>query len=62
MSPRDLRVNGRDLMTELGLSPGRILGEILEFLLDAVTTDPSLNDRERLLALAREFVQRRGAG
>jgi tRNA nucleotidyltransferase (CCA-adding enzyme) len=62
MSTRDLRVNGRDLMTELGLSPGRILGEILEFLLDAVTTDPSLNDRERLLALAREFVQRRGAG
>ena len=62
MSTRDLRVNGRDLMTELGLSPGRILGEILEFLLDAVTTDPAINDRERLLALAREFVQKRGAG
>jgi len=46
-------------MTELGLSPGRILGEILDFLLDAVTTDPSLNDRERLLDLARQFLQKR---
>ncbi len=59
LSTRDLRVNGRDLMTELALSPGRILGEILDFLLDAVTTDPSLNDRERLLDLARQFVKKR---
>jgi tRNA nucleotidyltransferase (CCA-adding enzyme) len=59
MSTRDLKVNGRDLMKELGLAPGRILGEILEFLLDAVTTDPALNDRDRLLALAREFVAKR---
>jgi tRNA nucleotidyltransferase (CCA-adding enzyme) len=59
LSTRDLRVNGRDLMTELGLSPGRILGEILDFLLDAVTTDPALNDRERLLDLARQYVQKR---
>jgi tRNA nucleotidyltransferase (CCA-adding enzyme) len=61
LSTRDLRVNGRDLMTDLGLAPGRILGEILEFLLDAVTTDPALNDRDRLLALAREYVAKRGA-
>jgi tRNA nucleotidyltransferase (CCA-adding enzyme) len=59
MSTRDLKVNGRDLMNELALAPGRILGEILEFLLDAVTTDPALNDRDRLLALAREFVAKR---
>ncbi len=60
LSTRDLRVNGRDLMSELGLQPGRILGEILEFLLDAVTTDPGLNERERLLDQAREFVAKRG--
>jgi tRNA nucleotidyltransferase (CCA-adding enzyme) len=59
LSTRDLRVNGRDLMTELGLSPGRILGEILDVLLDAVTTDPALNDRERLLARAREYLAQR---
>jgi tRNA nucleotidyltransferase (CCA-adding enzyme) len=60
LSTRDLHVNGRDLMSELGLQPGRILGEILEVLLDAVTTDPALNDRERLLGLAREYVAKRG--
>jgi tRNA nucleotidyltransferase (CCA-adding enzyme) len=60
LSTRDLRVNGRDLMTELALSPGRILGEILDMLLEAVTTDPALNDRERLLALSREYLQKRG--
>ena len=59
LSTRDLCINGRDLMTELGLKPGRILGEILEALLEAVTTEPSLNDRERLLAKAREVLEQR---
>jgi tRNA nucleotidyltransferase (CCA-adding enzyme) len=57
LSTRDLKVNGRDLMTELGVKPGRIIGEILEALLDAVTTDPSLNERGRLLERAREHLQ-----
>jgi tRNA nucleotidyltransferase (CCA-adding enzyme) len=57
LSTRDLKVNGRDLMTELGVKPGRIIGEILEALLDAVTTDPALNERERLLERAREHLQ-----
>jgi tRNA nucleotidyltransferase (CCA-adding enzyme) len=56
LSTRDLKVNGHDLMTELGVKPGRVIGEILEFLLDAVTTDPALNERERLLELAREHL------
>jgi tRNA nucleotidyltransferase (CCA-adding enzyme) len=57
LSTRDLKVNGRDLMTELGVKPGRIIGEILEALLDAVTTDPALNERGRLLERAREHLQ-----
>jgi tRNA nucleotidyltransferase (CCA-adding enzyme) len=57
LSTRDLKVNGRDLMTELGVKPGRIIGEILEALLDAVTTDPTLNERGRLLERAREYLQ-----
>jgi tRNA nucleotidyltransferase (CCA-adding enzyme) len=56
LSTRDLKVNGRDLMTELGVKPGRIIGEILEALLEAVTTDPALNDRDRLLDLARQHL------
>ncbi len=59
LSTRDLKVNGRDLMSELGVKPGRIIGEILEALLDAVTTDPSSNEREPLLDLAREHLRKK---
>ncbi len=48
----ELAVTGRDLET-LGLS-GKRIGETLASLLDRVLEDPSLNTRERLLALARE--------
>ncbi len=61
LSTRDLRVNGHDLMKELGLRPGRILGDILEALLDAVTTDPALNDRSALLERARQIVAERAS-
>lgn len=56
MSTRDLAIDGNDLMRELQLKPGRIIGEILSALLEAVTNDPSLNTREALLALARQHV------
>ena len=39
------------------MKPGRIIGEILDALLEAVTTDPTLNERERLLERAREVLQ-----
>ena len=53
LSTRDLKLNGKDLMISLGLAPGRIIGETLERLLELVTDDPSLNEREALLAAAR---------
>lgn len=53
LSTRDLKLNGRDLMISLGLAPGRIIGETLERLLELVTDDPTLNEREALLAAAR---------
>jgi tRNA nucleotidyltransferase (CCA-adding enzyme) len=53
---RDLKVNGRDLMTDLGMKPGPRMGEILEVLLEKVIADPSLNDRDRLLAEARAIL------
>ena len=48
-----LALDGRALMDELGLR-GRAVGEALHALLDAVLDDPSCNDRDTLLALARE--------
>jgi tRNA nucleotidyltransferase (CCA-adding enzyme) len=59
LSPRDLAINGHDLMKELGLKPGRIFGEILESLLEEVIADPSVNDRAVLLDRARAIVATR---
>ena len=46
-------------MKDLGVSPGPIIGEILEALLEVVTNEPALNEREALLARAREHVRSR---
>jgi putative nucleotidyltransferase with HDIG domain len=49
----ELAVHGDDLI-EVGIPQGPALGAVIERLLDAVVDDPALNERERLLALARE--------
>jgi tRNA nucleotidyltransferase (CCA-adding enzyme) len=56
LSTRDLKLNGRELMVSLGLAPGRVVGETLERLLELVTDDPALNEREALLAAARTLL------
>jgi tRNA nucleotidyltransferase (CCA-adding enzyme) len=53
LTTRDLAVDGRDLMKELGIPPSRRLGEVLEALLDRVIDDPALNQRDVLLDVAR---------
>jgi tRNA nucleotidyltransferase (CCA-adding enzyme) len=59
LSTRDLALDGRDLMRELGLAPGRFIGELLDALLEAVLGDPSLNEPGALLARAREHVAKK---
>jgi tRNA nucleotidyltransferase (CCA-adding enzyme) len=59
LSTRDLEVDGHDLMKELGIKPGRVIGEILDALLEAVTADPAVNERDALLARAREILAAR---
>lgn len=56
-SPRDLSVNGSDLMQELGIPQGPEIGRIIGELFERVTDDPELNTRESLLRLAREIHQ-----
>lgn len=53
---RDLAIDGRALMSELDRGPGPWLGKVLEGLLDRVLDDPSLNERSRLVQVARELV------
>jgi tRNA nucleotidyltransferase (CCA-adding enzyme) len=62
LSTRDLRVNGHDLMRELGVRPGRLIGEILDALLEAVITDPGANEKAGLIARARAILEARDRG
>jgi tRNA nucleotidyltransferase/poly(A) polymerase len=54
--PGDLAVDGHDLQKELGLTPGPLLGRLLERLLEAVVNDPARNLRATLLADARAWL------
>ncbi len=59
LSSSDLEIDGHVLMKELGLKPGRVIGEILTALVELVTETPELNTRERLLAEAHTLAKRR---
>jgi hypothetical protein len=53
---KDLAIDGRVLMQELGMKPGPDLGRILKALLDEVVDDPSKNQRDVLLERARALL------
>ncbi len=53
MSVTDLAIDGTDLMTELQLKPGPVIGTILHDLFEKVLDNPELNEREKLLAEAK---------
>lgn len=55
-SLKDLAVNGKDLMKELGLKPGKKIGDILQQMLEAVLNETAANDREELLSLAQKLI------
>ena len=54
-----LAIDGHDLQAELGLPPGPAIGQLLERLVEAAIEDPSLNERARLLDLARTLSAER---
>lgn len=56
LSTKDLAIDGRVLMSELSMAPGRRIGQVLERLVELVTDDPSANERERLLDEARRII------
>jgi putative nucleotidyltransferase with HDIG domain len=53
LSVRDLAVDGKDVMSVLGVPPGPRVGEILDHLLEEVLENPALNRREALLERIR---------
>lgn len=54
---KDLAVAGADLMQAFALSPGPIVGQLLDRLHDYVLEDPTRNTREQLLARAAEAAR-----
>jgi tRNA nucleotidyltransferase (CCA-adding enzyme) len=55
LSQAQLRIDGREVMAELGLEPGREVGEALRHLLDRVLEDPRLNTPRALRAELRSW-------
>jgi poly(A) polymerase/tRNA nucleotidyltransferase (CCA-adding enzyme) len=51
---KDLKIDGGDVMRELGIPPGRRWVPFWNVLLDEVLEDPGLNERGRLLRRVRE--------
>ncbi len=58
LSLKDLAVNGKDLM-EAGIPAGKKLGLILNHLLECVIEDPQMNNKEKLLEVARSIFPAR---
>ena len=56
----DLAVDGHKVMDVLDLSPGPEVGGILEELMELVTEDPDLNNKEALIAQLKEIKSREG--
>lgn len=55
LSLKDLKVNGKDLIAE-GIPAGKKLGKILNELFQTVLDDPEMNDRKKLLKLAKNLA------
>jgi len=55
---RDLKIDGEDLMRELTLRPGPMLGTLLKELFEEVLEDPNRNTREYLLDRAKLLLEK----
>jgi hypothetical protein len=51
----DLKVNGYDLMN-IGVEAGPLIGMILNYLMEKVLEDPTLNTKEKLLELTKKWL------
>ena len=56
---KNLDINGKDIMN-LGVPEGKIIGVVLEYLLNLVINEEVENKKEDLLEKVKEFLERRG--
>ncbi len=57
MTLKDLKINGKDLI-QIGIPAGKELGIILNNLLESVLEDPELNDKDKLLEIAKALFKK----
>ena len=55
ISPKMMKINGNDLIRELGIEPSPRLGKIIAILLEEVIERPEMNTREKLLDRSMEL-------
>ena len=55
ISPKMIKVNGKDIMETLKIAPGPEVGQILDVLLGEILEDPARNDRDCLIKRINEL-------
>ncbi len=55
-SVRDLALNGNDVMALYSIPQSRLVGDVLNYLLEKVLDEPADNTRERLMEFARSYL------
>lgn len=55
---KDLRISGKDLIEELDIPEGPIVREVLEFLLEKIMENPQINQKEKLIEIAKNYLKR----
>jgi len=55
ISPKMIKVNGKDIMETLKIVPGPKVGRILDVLLGEILEDPARNDRDYLISRIGEL-------
>lgn len=58
----DLDIDGHAIMQHFRIKPGRIVGRMLNEMLERVLDDPSLNTREELLRIGGEYLKQAEEG
>lgn len=58
VSIKDLKISGKDII-ELGVSQGKEIGRVLKLLFEKVLEDSSLNERDILIKLAKEIIDKK---
>jgi putative nucleotidyltransferase with HDIG domain len=54
---KDLEVDGDDIKREFRLPEGKLIGDVLDHLLELVLDDPDMNDYDTLINAARDYLE-----